>query len=303
MVALLCFCCDHCNPAGAKFCNACGTPLHLKPCKHCEAINTRAAAHCHQCGETFAFEFPTPLVAVAMPDPPDAVDGHVHAIEAPLQPPRPRGIRTRLAAVLLGLTATVMLSAYYAYRQPGSGLATGAMIEQPPARAPLEPMPRSAAAATPSPVLSDPAAPPASPGGAAGARDPAATVPAAGHAATGGSPTKPTAARVRAVSKASSAKPKLERVAPSSGAESFAAIPPVFEQDVGPRPLPEARLIAVQQMVAPSPPRIAAHPAPALKSREAPRRPAPPNGGWERPCAEGVALEHTCDVRLMPKGN
>src|SRR5258706_7423734 len=46
-----CFFCDHINPAGATFCNDCGSPLHLKPCKHCEAINDQAAKNCYKCGK------------------------------------------------------------------------------------------------------------------------------------------------------------------------------------------------------------------------------------------------------------
>ena len=57
MVSLLCFSCDHRNPIGSRFCNACGTPMNFRPCKHCGAINVRAAAHCHQCGETFDLAF------------------------------------------------------------------------------------------------------------------------------------------------------------------------------------------------------------------------------------------------------
>ncbi len=45
-----CLFCDHVNPVGAKFCNDCGSPLHLKPCKQCEAINDHAAENCYQCG-------------------------------------------------------------------------------------------------------------------------------------------------------------------------------------------------------------------------------------------------------------
>src|SRR5258705_6439190 len=45
------FFCDHINPAGATFCNDCGSPLHLKPCKHCEAINDQAAKNCYKCGK------------------------------------------------------------------------------------------------------------------------------------------------------------------------------------------------------------------------------------------------------------
>jgi hypothetical protein len=42
--------CYHANPAGARFCNDCGSPLHLKPCKQCEAINDQAARNCYKCG-------------------------------------------------------------------------------------------------------------------------------------------------------------------------------------------------------------------------------------------------------------
>ncbi len=46
-----CFFCKHLNPAGAKFCNDCGSPLHLKPCSECEAINDQAATNCYRCGK------------------------------------------------------------------------------------------------------------------------------------------------------------------------------------------------------------------------------------------------------------
>jgi hypothetical protein len=46
-----CFFCKHLNPAGAKYCNDCGSPLHLKPCSECEAINDQAATNCYRCGK------------------------------------------------------------------------------------------------------------------------------------------------------------------------------------------------------------------------------------------------------------
>jgi Double zinc ribbon len=42
--------CEHDNPAGARFCNECGSPLYLKPCPQCEAVNDGAAPQCFQCG-------------------------------------------------------------------------------------------------------------------------------------------------------------------------------------------------------------------------------------------------------------
>jgi hypothetical protein len=42
--------CEHDNPADARFCNECGSPLYLKPCPQCEAVNDNAALQCFQCG-------------------------------------------------------------------------------------------------------------------------------------------------------------------------------------------------------------------------------------------------------------
>jgi hypothetical protein len=48
-----CLFCSHANPAGAKFCNDCGSPLHLKPCSQCETVNDRAAKNCFKCRTEF----------------------------------------------------------------------------------------------------------------------------------------------------------------------------------------------------------------------------------------------------------
>ena len=41
--------CERINPPDAKFCNACGTPIHLVSCAHCGAVNDPLASNCHQC--------------------------------------------------------------------------------------------------------------------------------------------------------------------------------------------------------------------------------------------------------------
>ena len=41
--------CERVNPSDAKFCNACGAPLHLLPCPQCGAVNDASATTCHQC--------------------------------------------------------------------------------------------------------------------------------------------------------------------------------------------------------------------------------------------------------------
>lgn len=50
MFVFQCLFCDHNNRPGAKFCEECGSPMHLRLCKHCQAINDRVALTCHQCG-------------------------------------------------------------------------------------------------------------------------------------------------------------------------------------------------------------------------------------------------------------
>ena len=62
---LRCPSCDHGNPAGAKFCNNCGLPVHLQPCSNCEAINDRTANRCYKCGSPLSLS----LVPVLQPEP------------------------------------------------------------------------------------------------------------------------------------------------------------------------------------------------------------------------------------------
>ena len=56
--------CEHPNPAAAKFCNDCGSPLHLKPCRKCDAINDGSVKFCYMCGAPFAERASDTAVAV-----------------------------------------------------------------------------------------------------------------------------------------------------------------------------------------------------------------------------------------------
>jgi ribosomal protein L40E len=75
--------CDRANPPGAKYCNECGSPLHLTPCRRCGAVNHVTDAQCHQCGGSTGR-----AVADAMP-----VDAQLREVEALL-----RGFEYQLGA-------------------------------------------------------------------------------------------------------------------------------------------------------------------------------------------------------------
>jgi Double zinc ribbon len=301
MVGLLCFCCDHRNPAGAKFCNACGTPLHLKPCKHCEAINVRAAAHCHQCGETFALEF-LALDESLLPDAPGAAEEPAPAEvadEVPYSRPRRRDVfTTRIAALLLTLTATALLSAYYAYRQPASGV-DAAVINAHAESAGLAVMPVAL------PTHSPPAGAPASPGtterpGRSAAR--AATVADANvnramsfeakkadsHSGSG---------RNAQASPARTKQAPLQRANRPRRVEQVASSPPAGREQNALPPRADPAPIALQQTASASPARTAAANTASVQRSASPKHPTSAFGASERPCAEG------CDVRIIQKGD
>jgi len=46
-----CTMCDHPNPVGSRFCNACGVPVHLIECPHCDAVNDVASPACYKCAQ------------------------------------------------------------------------------------------------------------------------------------------------------------------------------------------------------------------------------------------------------------
>jgi hypothetical protein len=84
-----CAFCDHENPSASRFCNQCGSMLHLVPCTQCEAINNEAYATCYRCGAELAPQKPI-AQAVAQAN---ADAERAYAIEAlgrPLAPSPPR---------------------------------------------------------------------------------------------------------------------------------------------------------------------------------------------------------------------
>jgi hypothetical protein len=59
--------CRHVNPPAAKFCNECGSPLHLRPCPNCDAITDATAQACHQCGASFVDDGAVALMGETLP--------------------------------------------------------------------------------------------------------------------------------------------------------------------------------------------------------------------------------------------
>ena len=122
----MCPFCDHRNPADAKFCNECASPLHLKPCNLCSKVNDQAAIHCYDCGTAFSSPPRTPDatqmspsvdLAPARPTSGGAVDTAI-VMHPPFAAPVPRayGDLLRPGLFLVASIATLLIAGVYATR-------------------------------------------------------------------------------------------------------------------------------------------------------------------------------------------
>jgi hypothetical protein len=73
--------CEHVNPPGAKFCNACGTAIDLVPCPSCGAVNDPTAKSCHQCAAALPENAPVEVARPSVVPPSDAPELRVRAGE------------------------------------------------------------------------------------------------------------------------------------------------------------------------------------------------------------------------------
>ena len=124
----MCPVCDHRNPTGAKYCNDCASPLQLKPCRQCDAVNDKAATNCYNCGAAYPALFSTPdatpLGPAADPAPAAATPGDVAGATNVTQPlfAATSTLRTgwrlfRTGEFLLAAIPTILIAgAYAAYR-------------------------------------------------------------------------------------------------------------------------------------------------------------------------------------------
>lgn len=120
---LQCLFCNHLNPAGASFCNDCGSQMHLQPCDRCGAINKRTARACHKCDAGFTL----PAAPAPEPTPEPAPSPAVHdnqlaypvlnnvgvVNEYTLQPASRRRRSWRVAMLVLLLAAIAISGQYY----------------------------------------------------------------------------------------------------------------------------------------------------------------------------------------------
>jgi len=124
----LCAFCEHRNPPGARFCNDCGSPLHLKPCAGCDGVNDGSASYCHQCGAACPVVSPAwaalqaSSTAEAAFEGPTAGDEAVAAtvtrapIGASTSPTRPGWRSLASAGLLAAVAMALIVAAYEAYR-------------------------------------------------------------------------------------------------------------------------------------------------------------------------------------------
>lgn len=321
MEALQCFCCDQPNPAGARYCNDCGTPLHLKPCKQCDAINDRPAMHCHQCGAEFAFPFAEPTFEAPFAAAADFVPADRSPSASGITTPRAASTiganRIPGVALMAGLVAAVALSAYYAYRPPlhrvgASSLAGEGVVGMTrPGGAPAA-VASKPEVATDSNLLARPQA--ANSAALPGLPQSEFAVPPAGKdAATlaqAGEVSKPATRDASRPSRPASSLPKHARSATPTVAK---ARPPARTRAPSSMlaersPAPSALLIETDSMLAqahaqspdvsvgPTPP-----PAPARPREASPRTVAAT--AQDHLCQEGVEPRPACAIRTLQKGN
>lgn len=120
--------CDHANPAGSRYCNQCGMPVHFEACGRCEAINLRGAALCHKCGCSLPWSGDRNPAAAA------SAAGETLPSETPdiADPaPRRRQAGTRVALIALGLAA-VAASTYIVTERPAPFHRAVDPVVQPP---------------------------------------------------------------------------------------------------------------------------------------------------------------------------
>lgn len=135
---LQCLFCKHLNPAGASFCNDCGSQLNLQPCGQCGAIDDRAAKNCYKCGADFNLPAALGLEAPFAPVIPETEPTYPGLIGANVAPEQaapsvvetdssdagtsPVGARRAMRMALPVLLLALFAASAYLYSRPSAQL-------------------------------------------------------------------------------------------------------------------------------------------------------------------------------------
>ncbi|MBU3996845.1 zinc ribbon domain-containing protein [Rhodoferax sp.] len=133
-----CLFCKHLNPAGASFCNDCGSQLNLQPCGQCGAIDDRAAKHCYKCGADFSLPAASGLEAQFTPVSPETEPTYPALIGANVAQQQaapsvvetvstdagtsPTGAQRAMRVTLPVLLLALMAASFYLYSRPSAQL-------------------------------------------------------------------------------------------------------------------------------------------------------------------------------------
>jgi hypothetical protein len=236
MPSLSCPFCTHENPAGAKYCNECGSPLHLVLCG-CGAVNNLTDAHCHRCGASVSGPR-APAQSVPLETELGEVEEQLRGLERQLEAPDERASRPGLRSVGGAHTPA---EAFEQQRQdPMPALETpdatvAALLARRPAEDPRDRRPGYAAAALVLAIVAAVAAgasfydryAPWLERTASALRGPAAVAPSPGTGASGGAPIAGASPRAGNASTPMSPEPSRFDVPMRSRPGSDDASPPV----------------------------------------------------------------------------
>lgn len=91
--------CGHGNPAGSRYCNACGGPLTSEPCPECGAVNNVMATTCQECGASLEDSLGNELFLPLPPEAPAGPRAISQQAETPMESPPPRQTAAAIASV------------------------------------------------------------------------------------------------------------------------------------------------------------------------------------------------------------
>src|SRR5438093_5726738 len=106
---MLCTSCGTENRDGAKFCDACGTPLPVS-CPSCGTANRPGAKFCNECGASLTGQQSVPLPAQAVPTPTTPTEQPTQVASPSVASHMPEAERRQLTVMFCDLVDSTKLS-------------------------------------------------------------------------------------------------------------------------------------------------------------------------------------------------